>query len=86
MLRISVVVKTQNSGVQNWIFLTPAKFSLSGLTRWMFKSGIDQAKGRLACGSMVLFYLFTKMLHFVQHFCEKNVLLRPAGGEFSFRV
>jgi len=26
----------------------------------VFKSGIDQAKGRLACGSMVFFCLFHK--------------------------
>jgi hypothetical protein len=34
--------------------------------------------GRLACGSMVHFiFFFTKMLHFVQHFCEKEWNLLP---------
>jgi hypothetical protein len=30
-------------------------------------------KARFACGSMVLFFFFTKMLHIVQHFCEKEL-------------
>ncbi len=29
-------------------------------------------KAVFACGSMVFFTFFTKMLHYVQHFCEKD--------------
>jgi hypothetical protein len=37
--------------------------------------------GSIACGSMVLFYLFIKILHTVQNFYEKNGIFHPAGGE-----
>jgi len=30
-------------------------------------------KASFACGSMVFFFFFTKMLHYVQHFCEKEM-------------
>jgi hypothetical protein len=31
-----------------------------------------------ACGSMVLFFLFTKNFHKVKIFCEKKGIFRPA--------
>jgi hypothetical protein len=33
-----------------------------------------------ACGSMVLFFLFTKNFHKVKIFCEKKGIFRPAGA------
>jgi hypothetical protein len=33
--------------------------------------------GRIACGSMGHFFFFTKILHNVQNFCEKECLIPP---------
>jgi len=44
-------------------------------------------KTRFACGSMVLFFLFTKHFHIVKMFCEKkDGFFRPARGLTLFRV
>jgi hypothetical protein len=45
-----------------------------------------QVEARLACGSMVLFYLFHKKIHTVNFFVKKNGIFRPAGGEMLCRV
>jgi len=41
----------------------------------------DQMNAGFACGSMVLFDLFCKFLHYVQKFMKKHGFFRPAGGE-----
>jgi len=43
-------------------------------------------KAGFACGSMVRFLFFTKMLHSVQHFCEKENFFRPAGGDIPHQT
>jgi hypothetical protein len=50
----------------------------TGVTRWFIKSGVSpgERQNRLRQHG-TLFFLFTKMLHVVQHFCEQERDLPP---------
>jgi hypothetical protein len=44
-------------------------------------------KAGFACGSMVLFFFFTKnVAQSATFFVKKHGIFRPAGGEICFRV